>query len=532
MENKEKFLYGASVQGIQSFIFQTNKLKEIAGASELVEEICTSKFAQEVYSSPKITYEKAKETLRGDKNAITFAAGNIKYIFESEADCQKVVLNFPKVISEFAPGITISQAVVKFKDDDFANAVNELENRLRTQRNKPMRSATLGMIGILQSRQTGLPAVMKSNKGEEYYDAGTRAKLFIDLEGTKDRTALNLCKKAFGDETISKDQVAFDIEKMTDKNDWIAIIHADGNGLGQIVQKIGTKDQLFKEFSQNLDIATANAAIAAYDAVKSKFEGKDIIPIRPVVLSGDDLTLICRADLALEYTKTFIEEFENGTKKELGEIIEQNNVFEFGEVRDRLTACAGIAYIKSSYPFYYGYELAEALCTYAKKDAKDNDNIREGKELPQSCLMFHKVQDSFTENYDEISKRELQPHPDISFEFGPYYLREKTNRWTINELIDKADKLKGKEGNAVKSHLRNWMSLLYYNKEMAKQKLERLKSMTSMKEFINEVTDVKEERKRKVDNKTVTHYPVYDILAIHTINTQTTKKEKAKEVEL
>lgn len=69
-----------------------------------------------------------------------------------------------------------------------------------------------------------------------------------------------------------------------------------------------------------MDIATANAAIAAYDAVKSKFEGKDIIPIRPVVLSGDDLTLICRADLALEYTKTFIEEFENGTKKNLAKL--------------------------------------------------------------------------------------------------------------------------------------------------------------------------------------------------------------------
>ena len=36
---KPKFLYGAAVQGIQSFIFQTNALKEIAGASELVEQI-------------------------------------------------------------------------------------------------------------------------------------------------------------------------------------------------------------------------------------------------------------------------------------------------------------------------------------------------------------------------------------------------------------------------------------------------------------------------------------------------------------
>lgn len=42
MEKKTKYLYGAEVQGIQGFIFQTNKLREIVGASELVEEICGS----------------------------------------------------------------------------------------------------------------------------------------------------------------------------------------------------------------------------------------------------------------------------------------------------------------------------------------------------------------------------------------------------------------------------------------------------------------------------------------------------------
>ena len=57
-----KYLYGASVQGIQSFIFQTNKLKEIIGASELVEEICTSMFAEQIYK----TYKE----LVVDKNAI------------------------------------------------------------------------------------------------------------------------------------------------------------------------------------------------------------------------------------------------------------------------------------------------------------------------------------------------------------------------------------------------------------------------------------------------------------------------------
>ncbi len=60
-----KYLYGASVQGIQGFIFQTDKLKEIAGASELVEQICTRLFAECLGVSD----------LDQDPNALITAAG-------------------------------------------------------------------------------------------------------------------------------------------------------------------------------------------------------------------------------------------------------------------------------------------------------------------------------------------------------------------------------------------------------------------------------------------------------------------------
>lgn len=42
------YLYGASIQGIQSFIFQTDRLKDIVGASELVEQACTDMFYKPV----------------------------------------------------------------------------------------------------------------------------------------------------------------------------------------------------------------------------------------------------------------------------------------------------------------------------------------------------------------------------------------------------------------------------------------------------------------------------------------------------
>ena len=118
-----KYLYGASVQGIQEFIFATNKLKEIVGASELVKQI-----AEE--------FEKLSGYEKEHKNTIINTAGNIKAIFEDESQCKKVVLEFSKIIQQKAYGITLSQAVVKF-DGEIKDYIDELEQNLKAQRNKP-----------------------------------------------------------------------------------------------------------------------------------------------------------------------------------------------------------------------------------------------------------------------------------------------------------------------------------------------------------------------------------------------------------
>ena len=53
-----QYLYGAAVQGIQSFIFQTNKLRDIVGASELVNQICTELF-EDVAGKADVAYKKS-----------------------------------------------------------------------------------------------------------------------------------------------------------------------------------------------------------------------------------------------------------------------------------------------------------------------------------------------------------------------------------------------------------------------------------------------------------------------------------------
>lgn len=520
-----KYLYGAAVQGIQNFIFQTNELKDIVGASELVENICTILFKESVDN-----YK--------DSNAIINAAGNIKYEFDNIEDCKALVRKFPKTVLEYAPGVTISQAVVEIEnDDDFAAKVDILEEKLRAQRNKPLASTTIGLMGILRSRKTGLPVVeteLTKEKKLEYLDAATLAKRYEVENGMKSKRldTLKLPRVAFDNDHLRFGDVALNIEDMTDKNDWVAIIHADGNGLGQVVQKIGKNKKSFREFSLNLDAATKKSAREAYIEINKRYGGSwsaKPIPIRPIVLGGDDLTVVCRADIAIEFVVYFMERFEKNTEFEC-----LKGVF-LGDDQ-KLTACAGIAYIKSSYPFYYGYNLAEALCTRAKKDAKAGLKKEGDKtELPPSCLMFHKVQDSFVESFDEIAKRELQPQKNVSFEFGPYYINVEEvhgkSRWKVKKLLDNARLLDGgglkdeSKSNAVKSHLRNWLSLLHTNPGMAQQKLVRLQELLDtsnsddkkLLEFVKEITKT-EERCIKT--------PAYDILAIHTINTQDTRSKE------
>lgn len=493
----KRYLYGAAVQGIQGFIFQTNELKDIVGASELVDMICTSAF-DELISS---------QGTQENSSSIVRAAGNIKYIFDDEKLCAKVVREFPGKVQNMAPGITVSQAVVEYNENDkFEDAVDRLESRLRIQRNYPMRSNTWGMLGVRRSRKTGLPAV--EEKQGEYLDLSTKCK--------RDKNNLfHVCKKAFGKERIDRNKLAFDVSELTKKNNWIAIIHADGNGLGKVIQKIGKDEKKLAEFSRTLDELTRAAAVESYKATvdEDKLDKDEKIPLRPVILSGDDLTVIIRGDLAMQYTETFLRSFERLTKEKMCGLVKEGK---------GLTACAGIAYIKSSYPFYYGYELAEMLCARAKKKAKEID-----ENLAPSCLMFHKVQDSFVEDYEEIVKRELLPCPGNSFEFGPYFLDKQKSYWEINKLRNAISSLDSEDGNAVRSHLRQWMSLMYRQENGNGQALQKKRRLQSLLEIENKemLYQWVEDLTGKVERGDgFSRYPVYDVLSLYSIEYLITRK--------
>jgi hypothetical protein len=159
-------------------------------------------------------------------------------------------------------------------------------------------------------------------------------------------------------------------------NGWIAVIHADGNGVGQVflefperALRIGGPPggqgaglsldrhaDLLGQFTEQLEIAT-EAALGV--AVRDATAGGDADgTILPVVVGGDDLTVVCHARVALGLARAFALAFQEQTTVQ--PVVKQ--ITDGG-----LTAAAGIAYIKPHHPFSAAYDLAEELTASAKQ---------------------------------------------------------------------------------------------------------------------------------------------------------------------
>lgn len=409
----KKYLYGASVQGIQDFIFKTNKLQEIVGASEIVKRI-----------------ENDFNTMTEDFKIkiLMNAAGNIKAIFENEDECKEVVLSFSKLIQQKAYGISISQAVVKLEGEkESQENINELERRLKIQRNRTSIALDLSLNIMELNAKTAKP---KINKNE---DRATQQKL--------------KAYKAFIGKSPQLKEFT-QLSNLSNGKNKIAVIHADGNGLGMLIPKLREKGMELSEFSKSLDEATKEA----FEEAKS-----DNMSIRDVILGGDDMVVVCNANDALEFTKNFLKSFEEKSEEKIGH---------------KLTACAGIAYCNEKYPFHYAVSLAEELCDVTKKHAKEID-----ENLAPSSLMFHNIQSSNFQSWDKIVEDELTITNDketVRCDFGAYYLNQE-NQVGIEDFIHTLEAYRCDDSPI--SRLRAWLGELYNSSQYASLMLERINEM-------------------------------------------------------
>ncbi len=75
-------------------------------------------------------------------------------------------------------------------------------------------------------------------------------------------------------------------------------------------------------------------------------DGQERLPFRPIVFGGDDVTFVCEGRLGLPLAAHYLARLAEGILPD----------------GDPLYARAGIAIVKTHYPFARAYELADELC--------------------------------------------------------------------------------------------------------------------------------------------------------------------------
>lgn len=415
--------------GIQPYIFESTQLKENIGASFLVEniyeDILRNSLEEIQFKNVDLDeWKKNPESVNILKPEIGFdigyiGGGNALLFFKEQSKAKSFVRVWTKRLLIESPGLRTAAAITDFELNDFSNQLIKLFTKLKENKFRFQPQIILPSHGITaECNRTGLSAEVFRTHDDKLIQVSSVVASKTDV---KDKANENLIKRFQG---ILNNKYHFP-EKIDElgqqKGDinFISIVHIDGNGIGDRFKACKTLKEI-RELSIKVEHATEKSMekilkviIDNYAKFQDNFKLKDnILPVRPIILGGDDVTFITEGRLGVYFARIFIEEF---IKCDVGD--------------GKLSACAGIAITKSKYPFYRGYELAEELCREAKKKAKKEDN-------KSSWLDFHIASGGFSGSITEIREKNYTV-PQGNLYLRPYRVAENKNNYQdFKECID------------------------------------------------------------------------------------------------
>lgn len=367
-------LTGIDVLGIQRYVFASNRLRDSVAASWLVHWATASNGA-----------------LDGSGGDVLLASGGGAILsFPDEARAREFVARYTRRLYDKAPGLEVAVAHRTYNLGTLAAAIRDLTTDLAVSKLERAPSVPqLGLSVTAPCRITGLPAtgldpqepmvplsrrVLRWRNRDVRDKARGRWERFLPDKGEYDFPAeIDDMGRTRGDTSL------------------LGVVHIDGNGVGeQIVSWLNkckeegcTDEQVrteMRQWSSAINILGEKAlravverviAAIAYEegrpwvkgsvanlAFELKKSGERVLlPLRPVLLGGDDLTFLCDGRIALDLAETALGVF-NTEVEHLG----------------RVTACAGVAIVPAHTPFDRAYELAESLCRSAKQRRREKND--------------------------------------------------------------------------------------------------------------------------------------------------------------
>lgn len=463
--------YFFEARAIQRYILDGGRLADMVGASAIVDSLCA---------------EPLDEALAALKPASVAAGGfarragaTVSLFLSTSTACEQLRDLWSLVVPGLAPGLDFAHAVVSAASPVEATTQAKAALRSAPPRVDLPEAAHL----VRRSPRTGLAAGALDRPSGEWMDASTERKRRVARMTGRDAVGEKFAGPTLRTDSgeapiwttqLDPDEIKSDPDgvlfRFVGDRRYVGIVHADGNSIGaafEAVEKFGTASpdryvEMAAGFSLALSEATKCAAqIATREALWPERNGR-IVPARPIVLGGDDLTIIVRGDLALRFAARFLEAFETESERTLAPL--RN---EIGDLPERLTACAGVALVNAKYPFHAAYALAESMCRAAKKDCAEITPMPSG-------IVFGRVMAGTPTDYrreflsDLKTDRSGQEH---TLTLGTYGIGDKTGLPGVKALFELVDAIRKARG--ARGALRSMLKTVYEAPAQAKGDYQR-----------------------------------------------------------
>ncbi|MCX7991564.1 MAG: hypothetical protein N2999_05985 [Proteobacteria bacterium] len=443
------------VTGIQRYIFGSNRLIENLGASYTVSE-CFNSFLKETLKGMNLSIEHF-DSWRDNRSSLLknnphlkyevvyLGGGNIILITTDKAIADDITRRFTKDLLIKAPGLSVASAFIEVDYESFFNEYDSYNGLIFEKLNIAKNS----QVVINKPYNFGITAECprSGDTAEIYY---SKDKCYISSVSYVKIKNSQEAKKRIEEEYkgLFQDKFCFtdDLENLwqsKDSDNHIAVVHIDGNNMGRRFRKIKTVAEL-RKLSIMVENITKNSFRALLESIIEKidilssalgrtdiplYDNKKILPIRPIIIGGDDITFVTDGRLGIYFAKIFMSTFEDLGKSLLD------------EDGEGLTCCGGVAIARTKYPFYRVYNLSEELCASAKSYKKKNN-------AKGSFIDFHINHQGISNSIDVIRENNYKTE-DGSLIFRPYKIGSYEDRG-LERLIENAKKLKGFSKNKIK----------------------------------------------------------------------------------
>lgn len=445
--NNTLHLVSIDIGRIQSFILETSKLREIIGASWIIDDLNLNETIKILkncgtgnadYKNDEVQYNGTSIfDNKLDWELIFTGGGNTKVLFSDETKAKVFAREIAYAYN--TRGIA-NQVLIEPWDIttkcfvDVDKVVNQKMRFAKNAIDKDFVLTTSPFFKVCNS--------CGKRPAEETQVEDSRTVFLCRVCHQKRQTGKDISfpylrgfiQSPLGKSISEDDDFSDDLSKIADqKNGYIAVVAIDGNQMGEKIESLLKKAKsdnklairLLRKFSSELYRLTtkclAGAVVKCFNAAGAM--ELRTIRFRPLIIGGDDLLFVIEAGKCFELVQSFCQNLTEQSKN-----IQESDIKVFD--KDGITVSAGIALVKHNFPFSVAYHLAEGLLKNAKQ--MHRQYLREKKQ-DVSVVDYHIVTTSSVDSISEIRRREYE------YIHGQERHRLTAKPYVINPTDDKAD---------------------------------------------------------------------------------------------